>query len=346
MKEIEANPGLWSMVNRMVNKAQKHPEPTATVSVAVNQQQAVQGKDRDDNSYPCTPKAKSYSDSTLYRPALKQKVVGVGSPNNQIDDEPEMNLDDEAFDKISNYIERVRIEAGQKKKGQTVRERGRGRDESPASDEERPDRRFEKPSMEEAILQAERSRAAVLTPKGKKVPERPVLDVASIDNAYFQATSHVDKTLRDKISNGEYVELEKLLPKRRTGRVNEEDRIDIVNKDGHSFLVQTSATDKANKIFGIKKWDEAFRIYTTIFSQHNPTRAAEIVQYANCINSAAASFQWENVVYYDETFRRQMEEHPERSWAITNSQLWTYSMREHLPPRGRTGRSSETGQTG
>ena len=61
--------------------------------------------------------------------------------------------------------------------------------------------------------------------------------------------------------------------------------------------------EKDNRITGIRKWDQAFRIYVAIYCKTNPSRSHEIWQYIYIINTAASSYNWENVAYYDFTFQ-------------------------------------------
>ena len=89
-------------------------------------------------------------------------------------------------------------------------------------------------------------------------------------------------------------------------------------------------TDKDNKINGIRKWDQAFRMYTMIFCGANPHRSREIWQYVSIINTAAATYVWENVANYDITFRHLMEFNPQRSLACTYNQMWNLSMKDPI----------------
>ena len=100
--------------------------------------------------------------------------------------------------------------------------------------------------------------------------------------------------------------------------------MDLVFKDGRSYFVP-SGTD--NRITGVRKWEQAFRIYAAIYSQANPHRAAEIWQYVHIINTAASAYIWENMSYYDMTFRQLMAQNPLRSWAKIYSQMWSLAMR-------------------
>ena len=48
------------------------------------------------------------------------------------------------------------------------------------------------------------------------------------------------------------------------------------------------------------------------------------------LSSAATSYQWENVAYYDTAFCQMMAERPGRSWAKTHVQLWQLALRDPL----------------
>ena len=75
-----------------------------------------------------------------------------------------------------------------------------------------------------------------------------------------------------KLGGGEFVELERLLFKIRDfKRFNREDqRLEMVNRQGRTYF--TPAEDN-NKITGIRKWEQAFRVYATIYSEANPVRS-------------------------------------------------------------------------
>ena len=49
------------------------------------------------------------------------------------------------------------------------------------------------------------------------------------------------------------------------------------------------------------------------------------------INTAASSYQWDNVYNYDITFRHLMAFNPQCSWAVTYNQMWNLSMWDPLP---------------
>ena len=143
----------------------------------------------------------------------------------------------------------------------------------------------------------------------------------------FHLTCHIDIALKQKIERGEFVDLEKLLPRTRAQVVSDEQKMQFVNREGSSYWIPA---DWENKISGIRRWDQAFRVYAAIYSKSNPHRSAEIWQYIHMINTAASSYTWKNVCYYDLTFRRLMHERPQRSWVKTYVQLWNLAMCDPL----------------
>ena len=213
--------------------------------------------------------------------------------------------------------------------------------------------------VDRMVLEAEKFKAAIIPPKGKDVEmvsvERDELKnlltlvrtkyEEDVDDEFFHITCHIDKNLKDKIGRGEFVDLECLLPRTRSQVVAGgpgEDEIEVVRKDGASYRIpiSSSATTRENKITNVRKWEQAFRVYAAIYSEYNPQRSAEIWQYVHIINSAAASFIWENVNYYDIVFRELMEARPHRSWAKTYTQMWNIAMRDHIVKQNFTNASS------
>ena len=147
------------------------------------------------------------------------------------------------------------------------------------------------------------------------------------DNEFFHITCHIDLTLRQKIERGEFVDLEKLLPKDNSRCItSDESRMELVHSEGATYFVPASERDR--KINSVRRWEQAFRVYAAIYCRTNPHRAAEIWQYVYVINLAATSYTWENVASYDFTFRQLMAEYPDRSWALICNQMWNLAMRE------------------
>ena len=111
-----------------------------------------------------------------------------------------------------------------------------------------------------------------------------MLDIGSgvSDDDFFHLTCHIEPSLIHKIEKGEFVELEKLLPKDKIGDNKEEGRLEWVQHDGGTFLVPAQRDGKTN---GFRRWEQAFRAYATIYCGANPQRSKEIWQYITVINT-------------------------------------------------------------
>ena len=301
---------------------------------------------------------KSPSDTTIYAPALVKAKRHInmtpftdnqGNPINQ--NTPVRSV----IDKISDFVDRMRIQSTPKSDHgskettpvavRTVHEAGK---------ESTPDRRDSE--AERLVIEAEKFKASVNAPTGeiaknlesqqnehaspgngsdetlKQIAEYLKTIASGKDNdgddEFFHISCHVEHNLRVKIECGEFVELDKLLPKNRAQMMNDEKRLQIIQKNGETFLGTTS--EKEFKINSYRKWDQAFRVYASIYSQANPERSTEIWQYIHVISTAASSYAWENVAYYDTVFRQLMAKKPKRNWGKTYNQLWNLAMCDHL----------------
>ena len=295
---------------------------------------------------------KSPSDTTLYAPAL-QKL-------------PSSNDNNELVERILNFVEGIHLETQTQTKNGTPPTPQRGpiqqgplepTGESNVSGlPERQELSGEldggREMARKIVLEAENFHSNVEPPPQGKQPIFNLLTGIDDreDDKYFHLTCHVDKLLKSKIENGEYVDLERLLPKRKFFKGGSDDsHLEWITRDGMTFL--TPVQDRDQKISGIHKWDQAFHIYAAIYCNANPGRAGEVWQYIHLINTAATSYQWDNVAYYDNTFRQMMGECPMRSWAKTYTQLWQLALRDLITksqnqPWQNTNNPSGSGSSG
>ena len=197
------------------------------------------------------------------------------------------------------------------------------------------------------VIDAEKSKADVVAPKGKQNVQygehdfvNSLLDKFSNnlelkrffdnDDEFFHIACHIEPSLRTKIQNGEYVELEKLLPRsgNKLASANDDKRLELVFSKEGTFVAPSQ--DREVKINSARKWEQAFRIYAAIYTKENPSRSHEIWKYIHVINMAAATHSWDNVAYYDFTFRQLMASKPWRSWAKIYSQGWNLALNESV----------------
>ena len=313
------------------------------------------------------PTIKSPSDTTIYMPALTK------NNNRVIKEMGQQHVNNDQMNNISQFIEGMRLQQkrdedksrdASDQSSQIQPQPGTSRDDDQDMSEAR-----EKASK--AILDAEQYKAMVDDTRGRQISSdsyMPEYRIGSFDktasgecftadsrsadqsafanmwpqvveryegdasdDAFFHITCHVDPKLRRMIERGEFVELDKLLPKNRFRKKQYDGKFRWIMKGSDAFL---SPVENESGISGIRKWEQAFRVYATIYSKANPHRSAEIWQYIHVINVASATYIWDNVAEYDFAFRQLMHCNPKRSWAKTYNQIWNLTLREHIPLRG------------
>ena len=247
-------------------------------------------------------RVKSPSDTTIYAPGLAKT-----GPEKQVEQMSMVN-------KISDFIEGMRVEDKRRrsldKQMVTSLTNKHGAEGEPGTStgglmpQITPSRNPAKELADRKIIEAEKFKASLTTPKGNYPgivisPTVPNFQqngpYVGMDNAtnglleddeFFHITCHVDPTLRGKIEKREFVDLERLLAKERfRGRGDEPGHLEFYSKDGYTYL---APANRDYKITNVHRWEQAFRVYAAIYSNANPSRAAEIWQYVYVINSAAS----------------------------------------------------------
>ena len=194
---------------------------------------------------------------------------------------------------------------------------------------------------EQAIKQAEASKARIYITPGElnnndfAHVERQEIDTdnifvhsAMVDENYLLLGNHIDAVTKQKIVSGEYIEFSKLLPKDRVLSAEEGgQRMEVMNKDGHMYWVPVTESSKINNF---SKWEQAFHIYSNIYSKAYPNRVTELVQYNHLIYTASLTYMWDNVYRYDVDFHLHMAAFPKRSWAIILQQAWSLRLKDKL----------------
>ena len=92
------------------------------------------------------------------------------------------------------------------------------------------------------VLDAEQMRANLVTPQGMlpiKIDQNiQLLRNLDSDDDFFHVSCHIDQVMKDRIQKGEFVDLEKLLPKEKGSFLSADEglSLEVVTKDGHPFL--------------------------------------------------------------------------------------------------------------
>ena len=91
-------------------------------------------------------------------------------------------------------------------------------------------------------------------------------------------TSQIEPGLKAKIERGEFIDLERLLPKDKFSsgiRGNDDlnkQLFQLISQGTNSYLSPPSDQRSGNRISSVKKWDQAFRVFAAIYTQANPSR--------------------------------------------------------------------------
>ena len=153
------------------------------------------------------------------------------------------------------------------------------------------------------------------------------------DENFLLVVAHVDDQLKQRIEDGEYIDFNRLIPRDRVFQ-EEDNHLEMFSKDDHTYWAP--ARERSNGISSFQCWEQAFRVYSDIYTQAHPTKAAELIQYNHIISTVATTYVWENVYTYNCHFRVHMSRNPNRSWAIILQQVWTM----YLKDRNSKGESS------
>ena len=138
---------------------------------------------------------------------------------------------------------------------------------------------------------------------------------AVVDESYMMVGAHIDEAIQKHIVNNEYVDFARLLAKDRIAQ-EEDGQMEIVHRGGSTYFVPVSDRETAGGIHNFSKWEQAFRVFSNIYTKAYPFKAVQLIQYNHTIHSAAQAFQWDNVYRYDKEFHMHMSNFPHRSWGI------------------------------
>ena len=161
-----------------------------------------------------------------------------------------------------------------------------------------------------------------------------------VDENYLIVGNYVEDHIRQKIEDGEYIDFARLLP-HDCLLFKEENRMEIVNRNGHSYFVPAqSLPESGGGITNFSRWEQAFRVFSNIYCRRHPDRFAELIQYNHVIHTAALTYTWENVYLYDRDFRLHLSRFPNRSWSVILQQVWTMRLKD----RNRQDNSNGSGK--
>ena len=172
----------------------------------------------------------------------------------------------------------------------------------------------------EVMIQSAETRKATVQEVPGILSDTPLkYNSACIDEDYLLVGGFLDENLKEKIVSGSYVDFSKLMPKDKTP--DEDGRMEMVNRGGKTYWVAASERENVT-ISSYLKWEQAFRVYSNVFSTFYPDKAGELIQYNHVIFTASQGYSWDNVYKYDREFRMHMaRHHPHRHWGSSSNKL-------------------------
>ena len=270
-------------------------------------------------------------------PVIEKRVSSSSDEAEQIDTSAEMLMDVDETDKfISECMQAAK--------------QGRAEEPQPGTSGYKPPGQEKRISRsDQMVKEAEASKARMFATPGKMNNLTNVMNAMNptagnainwpelssdimistlVDEEYLIIGSHIDETMQRKILNNEYIDFAKLLPRDRL--VQEEDhRMELVNKGGLTFFMPV-ADRESGAINSFAKWEQAFRVFSNVYTRKYPHKASELIQYNHLINMAALNFAWDNVYLYDKEFRIHMSKFPQRSWGVILQQAWMIRLKDRV----------------
>ena len=168
-------------------------------------------------------------------------------------------------------------------------------------------------------------------PNGETVLYGPnqFMQTAIMDEDYLIVAAHVDETIECRIRNGEFVDFSRLLPRDRV-QMQQDNHLEIINQNGHLSCAPVSSGNSSSdfSINSFARWEQAFRVFSNIYTRQFPHRASELIQYNHVIHTASMTYSWSNVYAYEIDFRLHMARHPQRSWSVILQQAWNLRLKD------------------
>ena len=188
--------------------------------------------------------------------------------------------------------------------------------------------------IQKMIQEAEKKKIKPSTTPGRSGTNQFQFDMrnsyvhsAMVNETYMMVASHLDELTIKKIEQGDFVDFLRLIPKDKVVSESEETEMKMIMKEGKTFYVPVR---DGQSITGFGKWEQAFRVYSNIYTRIHLERATELIQYNHVIHTASLIYVWSNVYAYDQDFRLHMSKHPGRSWSILLQQSWSMRLQEKL----------------
>jgi len=144
-----------------------------------------------------------------------------------------------------------------------------------------------------------------------------------------QVSAHVKDNVRQRIWNGEFVDFSSLLPSDTHSHPQGSSFKLITDDDGRPLFKPVERL--SNKPLTLNSWTSAFHIFMSLYLLKHPSKAQELLTYAQTVRGAAGTFGGESWSVYDYHFRHKMARDPTRSWGVIDGDIWLKYLRPAMP---------------
>jgi hypothetical protein len=144
----------------------------------------------------------------------------------------------------------------------------------------------------------------------------------TINSVHDDLGVHVTTQLREKIINGEYIDLGHLLDKASTEQAN------MLEVNASGQLVVNQKVEEI--ITDISMWLDAFLIFTSIYISAHRNSSQELLKYMHDVKlGASTGLAWGD---YDQQLRLKKACMPSTSWGQVDHELWLIYMNNMVLP--------------
>ena len=96
----------------------------------------------------------------------------------------------------------------------------------------------------------------------------------------------MDESMQIRIFRGEYVDFSKLLPRDKV-MSDDDSWLQLIIRNGKTFWAPVAETAAINNF---NKWEQAFRIYSNIYTLYHPHKLSELIEYNHVIHMISQSY--------------------------------------------------------
>lgn len=146
----------------------------------------------------------------------------------------------------------------------------------------------------------------------------PCIDITPVTSIHSNIGSHVSIANKNKILNGEYIDLAQLLDNNKVE--TQEKQIVLING-----MLQTKENSK-HTINTIEKWTDAFLVFSSIYLGAHIEKYQGVLKYIQVLRLGANRVQGMGWKTYDEQFRYKMSIDPSKDWGNIDQELWLLYM--------------------